>query len=86
MKTFGHFTDSEMDAIVGTQPWPHPVPIHGTPSCGGPCNQGRSACPAPQACIRPAAENEPDYGPRWGVLALLASAALVIGALAYFVK
>lgn len=51
-----------------------------TKVCSGPCNQGRSACPCPQACER---EDEGMGAVVWP-LGLLAVAAFLAG-LAYFI-
>ena len=54
------------------------------PSCSGPCQQGRRACPTPDACRRPDDSGLP--GPAMalaiaiGLIAIIAALSLAIGA------
>lgn len=74
------WTDSELDLLLGTQPWPQPVPIHRESSaCSGPCDQGRRASKTPEACRLPTPDAAPTVtSTRWGFAALLISAFGVI--------
>ena len=60
------------------------LPRASRPTCSGPCDQGRRACPTPEACQAPDDSGLP--GPAMalaiavGLIAVIAAVSLVLGA------